>query len=160
MDRAAARPFPSWNQPLPDPGRVDFYVLTGPQTTARLAFVCRLTEKAYRLDHRVHVQAGSPAQAAELDELLWTFRQGSFVPHEVIQPGQPVHAPVTIGLEEPPEADVLINLTDHIPPFEGRFARVVEIVDESADGRQLARERYRGYQQLGRETTTHRIGEP
>ncbi len=145
---------------MPDPGRVDFYVLAGPQTTARLAFVCRLAEKAYRLDHRVHVQAGSPAEAAQLDDLLWTFRQGSFVPHELVQPGSSVRAPVTIGHAEPPEADVLINLTDDIPPFAGRFARVVEIVDESEDGRRLARERYRGYQKLGCETVTHRIGEP
>lgn len=74
--------------PLSDPGRVDFYVLAGPKPAARLRFACRLAEKAYRLDHRVHLQTGSAAEAEQLDELLWTFRQGSFVPHELAPPGR------------------------------------------------------------------------
>ena len=51
---------------MPEPGRVDFYVLAAADATARLRFACRLAEKAYRLGHRVHLHAGSPGQAAAL----------------------------------------------------------------------------------------------
>ncbi len=148
--------------PLSEPGRVDFYVLEEPQPAARLRFACRLAEKAYHLDHRVHLQAGSAAEAADLDDLLWTFRQGSFVPHELAQPGQPPQSPVTIGHgpAPPPQADLLINLTGTVPDFADAFERVAEIVDGSDDGRRLGRERYRSYQERGRAPVTHNIGHP
>ena len=42
---------------------------------ARLHFTCRLTEKAYGLNNRTYVHMGSAAEARQLDELLWTFRE-------------------------------------------------------------------------------------
>jgi DNA polymerase-3 subunit chi len=145
---------------LPETGRVDFYLLAEPQPTARLRFACRLAEKAWHLDNRVHLRAGSAAEAAMLDELLWTFRQGSFVPHELVAEGAPAESPVTIGHgpAPPPPGDLLINLTASVPEFEGGFARVAEIVDGSEEGRRLARERYRDYRERGREAATHNIG--
>lgn len=141
-------------------GRVDFYVLTDPQPAARLRFACRLAEKAWHMEHRVHLHAASAAQAGELDDLLWTFRQGSFVPHEVITAGEPASSPVTIGHGStwPPDAQLLINLDDSVPDRVTAFERVAEIVDDSAEGRRLARARYRHYQQHGCTPLTHHIG--
>lgn len=145
---------------MAESGRVDFYVLAAADAAARLRFACRLAEKAYRLGHRVHLHAGSADAAARLDELLWTFRQGSFVPHELAVPDAAADSPVTIGHgnDTAPGADLLINLADAIPPVAGQFARVAEIVDDSADGRQQGRERFRQYRQAGREISTHDIG--
>ena len=63
--------------------RIDFYVLPATDVGARLYFTCRLTEKVYGMQHRIHAHMGSSGQARELDELLWTFRQGSFLPHSL-----------------------------------------------------------------------------
>lgn len=140
--------------------RVDFYVLDAAGEPARQRFACRLAEKAYRMDHRVHVHAGSAAAAAEIDELLWTFRQGSFVPHEILAAAATPSSPVTIGHDGDcaPEAELLINLGDTVPGCTGAFERVAEIIDDGADGRRLGRERYRHYQRLGIEPATHNIG--
>lgn len=145
---------------MAETGRVDFYLLAEPQAAARLRFACRLAEKAWHLDNRVHLLAGSAAEAASLDELLWTFRQGSFVPHELVAAGGAASAPVTIGhgTAPPPPGDLLINLAASVPAFEDGFARVAEIVDGSDEGRRLGRERYREYRQRGREAVTHDIG--
>lgn len=150
----------SGKQSLAEHGRVDFYVLAEPRPAARLHFACRLAEKAYLLDHRVHLQTGSASEAAELDDLLWTFRQGSFVPHEVAQAGRPPQSPVTIGYgpEPPAAAQLLINLTSSVPRFTDAFGRVAEIVDGSDEDKQLARARYRIYKEHGREIVTHNIG--
>lgn len=143
---------------MADSGRVDFYVISGEDPAEKSVFACRLAEKAYRLDHRVHLHTESAAAAARLDELLWTFRQGSFVPHEPAQAGQPAHSPVTVGHgDAAPPADLLINLAPEVPAFERQFARIAEIVDESAEERRRGRERYRSYQQSGRELDTHRM---
>ncbi|MCC7328969.1 MAG: DNA polymerase III subunit chi [Gammaproteobacteria bacterium] len=145
---------------MPEPGRVDFYVLAAADATARLRFACRLAEKAYRLGHRVHLHAGSPGQAAQLDELLWTFRQGSFVPHEPAVAGATAGSPVTIGHGEtdPPGSDLLVNLAGEMPGFHVRFPRVAEIVEDSDAGRAAGRERFRQYRQAGRTISSHDIG--
>lgn len=147
--------------PLSEPGRVDFYVLASAEAAARLRFACRLAEKVYRLDQRVHLHAGSAALAGELDELLWTFRQGSFVPHEVTRADRPPGSPVTIGHGDghPPEADLLINLAGEVPAFAGDFPRIAEIVDASDAGKRLGRERFRQYREGGRAPVTHNMGD-
>jgi DNA polymerase-3 subunit chi len=142
------------------PQRVDFYILAATDNSARLRFACRLTEKAYGLQHQIHAYTASAAIARELDELLWTFRQGSFVPHELLQvETQDRVAPVTIGHNTLSEnsGDFLINLADEIPPFFDQFSRVAEIVDSTADSRRAGRERFSFYKDNGFEPHTHEI---
>jgi DNA polymerase-3 subunit chi len=62
--------------------RIDFYVLPDHQEKGRSLLACRLADKAYSLGHTVYLFASSEARAAALDDLLWTFRQDSFIPHE------------------------------------------------------------------------------
>jgi DNA polymerase-3 subunit chi len=144
-----------------DPGRGDFYVLAAADAGARPRFACRLAEKAYHLSQRVHLHTASSAAAAELDELLWTFRQGSFVPHEVARSGEAPSSPVTIGHgpAPPPAADMLINLAPEVPEFAAGYQRVAEIVGGPEDARREARERFRRYRESGREPTTHNMGD-
>jgi DNA polymerase-3 subunit chi len=142
--------------------RVSFYVLGGADGGSRLGYACRLVEKAYKLQHRIHAHAEDDGMARQLDDLLWTFRQGSFVPHELLVPGSaPPLAPVTIGCAggpaEPPAADLLVNLASEVPAFYQRFARVAEIVDGSAAGREAGRARHRFYRAQGLEPETHEV---
>lgn len=145
---------------VPESGRVEFYVLASAEPAARLHFACRLAEKVYHLGQAVHIHADDLAAATELDGLLWTFRQGSFVPHEVTRPGSAPDSPVTVGFGpgEPRQAELLINLAADVPAFMERFPRVAEIVDASDAGRQLGRQRFRIYRERGREPATHTIG--
>jgi DNA polymerase-3 subunit chi len=139
---------------------VDFYILAAADADARLRFACRLAEKVYHLQQRVHVHADSAPAAAEIDKLLWTFRQGSFIPHELAMPGQAAQSPVTIGhgAEPPPDVDLLINLASDVPDFAATFPRIAEIVEDSDTARRLGRERFRIYKQHGRPPVTHNIG--
>ena len=90
---------------------VDFYVLQSTEPSARLRFACRLAEKAYVLSHQIYAHAGTEADARRLNDLLWTFRGGSFVPHELVEPGLVPTAPVTIGCgtNNTGEGDLLIG---------------------------------------------------
>lgn len=144
---------------MPDANRVDFYVLAEADAEARMRFACRLAEKAYQHQQRVHLHTASVARAGALDELLWTFRQGSFVPHELAPTGATATSPVTIGHGPgtPPQADLLINLSDELPEFAVHFPRVAEVVDSSDEGRTLARERFREYRKRGEEPVTHKM---
>lgn len=140
--------------------RVDFYVLPGAGEPGRRQFACRLAEKAYRLAHSVHIRTPDATVANEIDELLWTFRDGSFVPHEVVSPGQPdTEAPVTIGAMEPAgrSAELVINLGDDVPDTDRPCERIAEIVTTDEDSRQQSRQRYARYRELGHTLETHKL---
>ena len=139
--------------------RIDFYVLPGQEPNGRLSLACRLAEKAYGLGHRVYLHAASPEQARQLDDLLWTFRQGSFVPHTLCPPAEGDASPVLIGSEEtpPPAAQVLINLSDTVPAFFERYERVAELVEQQPSILAKSRERFRFYRDRGYEPVSHRL---
>lgn len=140
--------------------RVDFYVLSQTGPRSRQAFACRLAEKAYRLDHTVHIHAGSRADADHLDDLLWTFRDGSFVPHQRCgSAGGEPPSPVTIGCDDEPiePGDLLINLCDEIPAFAEGFPRVAELVSSDAESKQLSRKRFAAYRDKGHTLETHNV---
>ena len=140
--------------------RVDFYVLSQSGEQARQLFACRLAEKAYRLDNSVYILARDQASAERIDELLWTFRDGSFVPHHIAAPGaDELPSPVCVGYD--PYAaggrDLLISLVDDIPPCAGAFPRIAELVTSDADSKQMSRRRFATYRDQGHELGTHNV---
>jgi DNA polymerase-3 subunit chi len=139
--------------------RIDFYLLAAAGESSRRLFACRLAEKAYRLNHTVHIQAVDRQHAQQLDELLWTFRDGSFVPHEVIgAQTDPGTAPVTIGVgTDEVRGDLLINLTDEVPQRLDAFPRIAEIVTSDEVCRQRSRKRFADYRQQGHSLQTHEL---
>jgi len=141
--------------------RVDFYLTKTGQQKQILVTACRLAEKAFSRGHHVFIHTDDAASAQQLDELMWTFRQGSFVPHAVVEQGnQPdKHDKVVIGHDHDPEFahDVLINLASTIPEFFSRFERVAEIVSGDPAQRDVARDRFRYYRDRGYELDTHEL---
>jgi DNA polymerase-3 subunit chi len=138
--------------------RVDFYILAQAGESARHVFACRLAEKAYRLQNTVHIRTGDPDLAATIDELLWTFRDGSFVPHEIIGTQAAIEAPVTVGSGiVPVGCDLLINLSREIPVDAASFPRIAEIVSSDEDSRVRSRQRFAAYREQGHTMDTHTI---
>lgn len=141
--------------------RVDFYVLETAEPRARLQLGCRLVEKAYLAGQRVFVWLQDATTLAAFDELLWTFADRSFVPHEnALETPQWHECPVLLGCQTAPVAgyDLLLNLGGE-PPAESlaQAARVIEILDAEPTRRQAARERYRRYRERGLNPQTHHI---
>ena len=140
--------------------RVDFYILAQVDERARQVLACKLAEKAWRLDNTVYIHAGSQADAERLDELLWTFRDGSFVPHGLAGRNDGTESsPIMIGsdTQSAEERDLLINLCDEIPPFAADFPRVAELVTSDDNCKQASRKRYAAYREQGHELNTHNL---
>jgi DNA polymerase-3 subunit chi len=140
--------------------RIDFYVLSQSGEQARQLFACRLAEKAYKLEHTVHIHTGDEATASRVDELLWTFRDGSFVPHDLLRPGsEALRAPVSVGCDPAygGSRDLLINLDDEIPACASAFPRIAELVTSDDDSRQKSRRRFVAYRDEGHELETHNV---
>ena len=139
--------------------QIDFYIAPDNRPEARERLCCRLAEKAYRAGGRIYIHADSAAQAARLDELLWTFRDGAFLPHALFPPTQGDPSPILIGHggDAGRENDVLINLAAEPPPFLGRFRRVLEPVAGGDEERGRARARYRSYRDRGYTLNSHEL---
>lgn len=143
--------------------RIDFYILEADHGN-REQFACRIAEKAYRLGHGVYIHTGDAQQAARLDELLWTFKQGSFIPHGIDGECPDPEAAVLIGHNSAADTssharqrEVLINLDQEIPLFFSAFKRVAEVVDRQADNKSKGRGRYKFYRDRGYPLDTHTV---
>ena len=139
--------------------RIDFYILQDSQPDARTLLTCRLTEKAFRQGHQVYINTESGQQLKKLDDMLWTFRDGSFLPHGLYAANADSDHPVLLGHAVDPEgpSDVLVNLSNDVPAFFSRFNRVAELVGGDDAQRVSARERYRFYKDRGYTLNSHKL---
>lgn len=143
-------------------GSVDFYVLTSTDAKERLRLACRLAEKAYLSSARVLVWSDNALELSAFDDLLWTFADRSFVPHEPYREGEQwQEVPVLLsGPNEPAPGDsfdVLLNLGGVVPPCAAQAERILEIIDADEARRQAGRARFRSYRERGLAPQTHHL---
>ncbi len=142
--------------------RVDFYITEDKQPDARLRLACRVVEKGYHAEQQVVVWCGDAATLARMDDLLWTFSDSSFVPHDVVTADTPdAGAPVALTTDTLPTrpGELLVNLAADVPAVWQQYQRIAEILDGGAT-RAAGRERFRYYREHGAEPDTHKIGRP
>jgi len=140
---------------------VSFYILPTESLQERYLFACKLIEKAYRSGSFCYVLTDNAEQGRHLDDLLWTFRAGSFIPHQLYTGELPgFEKVILIGSLNVPESwqQTVFNLSSHCPEEPGKMERILEILDNSEATKELGRNRYRHYQQLGFNLKTHKIG--
>lgn len=137
--------------------QVDFYILPSADPAARLDFACKLTEKAWRLGHKVYLHCSDAAQREDLDARLWRFRGEVFLPHGDAESDHDAAVVLGLGDDSGEHSDLLVNLDLSIPAFFKRFARVVEVVVEDLAIRLAARESFRSYREQGYPPQDHRL---
>ena len=140
---------------------VSFYILPSTSLQERDLFACKLIEKAYRSGNFCYVLTDHAEQSRHLDDLLWTFRAGSFIPHQLYTDELPdIDNVILIGAIPAPEnrQKTLFNLSSHYPDIGSQTERILEILDNSETTKEAGRDRYRRYQQSGMTVTAHKIG--
>ncbi|SDW48598.1 DNA polymerase III subunit chi [Thiocapsa roseopersicina] len=139
--------------------RIDFYSLDGNSGGDRFLLACRLVERIRATGARVLIHCPDPGQAQHLDRLLWTFREDSFLPHGRVGHTDLDLTPVLISGDGSPETEdhVLINLSNEVPEFFGRFERLCEPIDHDPAARLAGRERFRYYRDRGYPLEHHEI---
>ncbi len=137
----------------------DFYIIEESQGNARLRLTCRLIEKAYKNRHRIYVHADTQNTAHQLDEMLWTYREDSFLPHNLYGDGPEPAPPIQIGFAVTPDKqrDILINLSLTVPAFYPQFARVLEVISNDAEIQAAGREHYKQYRADGHPINIHKL---
>ena len=147
--------------------QIDFYIIAENSHRDMNQMVCRLCEKALAQKMNVLIYTRSAAQAQQLDDLLWTFKPDSFIPHnnqfDGLEEDDSFSYPVLISTDANTDAttfigskkimsqynQLLINLTTDTPPFFQQFERIAEMVGNNNEEKEIARSRYRSYRQKG-----------
>ena len=152
--------------------KIDFYILADNSINQRHHFACRLAEKAYKLGHQIYFHSDDNAQANALDQLLWSWRTSSFIPHQVedftndtstdetnsmVQDSR-----VQIGFNETlssatKHCGLMINLAQKVPEFFSRFERVSETVVNEPNITDCIRAHFRFYRDRGYPLQTHNL---
>lgn len=127
--------------------RVDFYQLD-PERHRYDLVVCRLCQKAYESKQLTLLLTESADQSRQLDQRLWTWADDSFLPHDVEDCGG-FETPILIHHQPDPKGDrqLLINLSNEIPPYFAQFERVIQLV--TAENKTRARQHYSYYKERG-----------
>ena len=140
---------------------VDFYLLNTLEHEDVYRFTCRLVDKAYLLQKRTYIKVNSHEQGQRLDELLWTFRDISFIPHCYlgINSGFDPMLPVNIAIDKPSEldAEILFNLSHEVPSYFPEFSRIIEVVSAEKGNKNHSRQKYKFYKTQNCQLTTHNI---
>ncbi|MFN7710633.1 MAG: DNA polymerase III subunit chi [Holosporales bacterium] len=114
--------------------------------------VPRLLEKIFSNGHRCVVVAGSTERVEALNSLLWTYAQGSFLPHGSKEDGNAAAQPIwlTTEFENPNQATVLVS-TDGMGIQETpSILRYLDVFDGTDDeSLRAARKRWKHHQAQG-----------
>lgn len=122
----------------------------------QLQAVCRVVQKIFQISRRVAILLDSSERARQLDDLLWTFNQGSFIPHGLAPCGEAVC--LATDLESLRSYPILILLTNTLPTDLAGFERIVDFIFPAQDQVLAARERYKALQKQGFQLTLHKLG--
>ncbi|TLM79684.1 DNA polymerase III subunit chi [Microbulbifer harenosus] len=137
--------------------RIDFYVLASENPGEIQTFACRLAEKAFRSGLHVLIAVDNAEQAQELDDLLWTYREDSFLPHAQQNKDQQAAIEINSGEDPGHHHGLLINLSSDIPAWFSRFERLAEIVCQHPESLTRSRTRYSHFRDRGYPLQSHNI---
>jgi DNA polymerase-3 subunit chi len=134
--------------------RIDFHT----NIPDKLSYACRLTRKAYGAGGKLVLLTEDAAQAASLNEALWTLSETDFLPHVMAGDALAAQTPIIVTYhdnehdnqndsENGNQGDMLVNLTRRTPANVDRFQRVFEIISTDEDDAAAGRKRYLDYKQ-------------
>lgn len=127
----------------------------------RIAAACALLGGAYAKKKPMLVFASEKAVADSVDRALWTQSALGFVPHCRADSPLAAETPILItdNLDQLPQDERLMNLSQVVPPGFSRFHSLIEVVGRDETERNSARERVKFYKDRGYEVRYFDLGE-
>jgi DNA polymerase III subunit chi len=116
----------------------------------------KLLERAREQGYVILVRAGSAERVAQLDALLWTYGEASFLPHGSAREGKAAAQPIWLtDRDENPNRATMLVLLDGVEAGDlSAFARCADIFDGNDETAvAAARERWRRAREAGHELT-------
>lgn len=133
--------------------QIDFYF----NVSDKYRLAARLGAKSLEQSTRMFVLTPDSTATEEVEALLWTYQQTSFLPH--CRSRHPLAAETPLIVDHDASVmvhdDVLLNLCAAHPAIFSRFRRLVEVVGLEEEDKAAARLRYKFYRDRGYEIHRH-----
>ena len=130
-----------------------FYPLESPDKDRA---VCKVCQQYFEEGHRVFILTNDDVQSRNLDTMLWTYRQESFIPHEIIDESTySVDVPVVLSTHESNRFDsqILIiakDVSEQDIHFYRSFNTIIDFADKWDEILLTkSRQRYKFFHDLG-----------
>lgn len=128
---------------------VQFYHLTATPLERALP---KLLEKATAAGMRSLVVANNDERMEQLNQLLWTYDQGSFLPHGSTRDGHAEQQPILLSTDAAPANGARLLVVTDGRMAEGEFERVLDMFDgNDPEAIASARSRWTLYKNNGHE---------
>ncbi len=137
--------------------QIDFYIVDNSSPDGWLRYACKIIEKAYTLGMHVHIRTIDESMTNKMDDLLWIFRDQSFIPHQHTCTENELCAVTLNHSDLPNKRELLVNLAPDVPDFYQQFERVVEVIGDIEMMKQNGRERFKIYKENGESPTHHQV---
>ena len=147
--------------------RATFYIVQ--ETSQQASYIGFLNYVVYLAGHfakqqaRVYLNCHDIKEAEQLAELFWQADEKEFIAHNLVGEGPRYGTKIEIGhqgVKPSWNRQVVINMAKVNTTFANRFTEVVDFVPLDKKAKQIARERYKLYRQMGYQLQTIEIDHP
>jgi DNA polymerase-3 subunit chi len=133
--------------------KVSFYLFEN-SPERQVESTCRLCRKILRQPERIWLLCRDPVLQHELDERLWSFDPGSFIPHGIDQP----EATVCISAQLPQQPGwIIFNFNPEALEPDAKFGHIIEIIENHETAKQQGRKKFKQYRRFGIQPHTHKL---
>ena len=145
---------------MPKTPKIQF-VITNDDLKNTMNLISKLIHFYYKNKNKILVLFDSQSECELLDEILWSYDEISFTPHNIYNKANLSLAPVLISYKDliPPISryNMLINFSDIVLNQYSRFTEISEIVMPDANRKIVSRNHYKFYKNCGLEVTTENL---
>ena len=132
---------------------INFYRI---QSENFIKTICQLIEKAYESDYRISVKTNDNFIESEINRVLWTYSQKTFIPHGSSVDPMPNEHPVYISCsDENPNNSNLKIIVDSFEMYEKGFEKLLYIFLDSNPNKENAEKLYNKYLDKGFKISYH-----
>jgi len=122
----------------------------------------RLLTRVLEAGHKALVLADTDERVRHLNDRLWTFDPGSFLPHGMANDDYAAQQPILLTTDEanPSGADILVVVDGGVPQTIGQYSRCLDLFNGLSDAAvAAARQRWKTYREKGYDVTYWRQDE-
>ncbi|MGH1456109.1 MAG: DNA polymerase III subunit chi [Alphaproteobacteria bacterium] len=115
-----------------------------------------LLSKAMERGHKIVVKFPDDGALSRMDDYLWAYSEGSFLPHGSAKTGKAEAQPIWLTTEDenPNGADVLISCSGALSEMHGDYGLCCEMLNgQDAEAVSAARARWKIYKDKGYDVT-------
>ncbi len=133
--------------------KISFYLFEkSPERQVQSA--CRLCRKLLLKNQKIWLYVPNADLQQELDDLLWSFDDTSFIGHGIDQE----HAPICISSKLPSDSErIVFNFNNQALEQIHNFSHIIEIVENDESAKVIGREKFKSYRRLGVEARTFKL---